>query len=109
MVGRDPIFAWALEQKIAGTGLYLEHVYTLEEARLRIDRFEYAAILIDGLSAEETELLSRVRSRGCTVIVLSDLSPEEEPVYVDAEPSSDYVVIPKESALPRVMSSLKSL
>ena len=61
LIGRDPVFAWALEKTTGAFGYHIEHVYTLTEAKLRLNRFEYPIVVLDGLSKEENEALSRLQ------------------------------------------------
>lgn len=108
LIGKDPIFAWAIEQKIGAIGFHLEHVYTLAEAKLRMNRFQYAAVLLDGLASEEIEMLFQNRDPQSEVFVFNDTNLEVAPeILTGSKPRP--VIIPKEAALPRILSSLKEL
>jgi DNA-binding response OmpR family regulator len=90
LIGRDPVFAWALEKTTASFGYHIEHVYTLTEAKLRMSRFEYSLILLDGLSKEESESIIQTKEPDGTVLVL------------DAA-----LFIPKENAIASVLASIQ--
>lgn len=108
LIGKDPIFAWALEQRINALGFRVEHVYTLAEAKLRMNRFQYAAVLMDGLGKEEVELLCESGDSTSAVFVFDDTQLDVTPEFSTGGKSRP-IVIPKESALPRIISSLKEL
>jgi hypothetical protein len=108
LIGKDPIFAWALEQKIGALGYRVEHVYTLAEAKLRMNRFEYAAVLMDGLGKEDVELLCQNGDPKSAVFVFDDTQLEAAP-RISTTQKSRPIIIPKESALSCIISSLKEL
>ena len=78
LLGRDPNFAWALQKILGEWGFRLEHVYTLSEARLRMERFAYGTYILDGLKPEEIEAFERAKGPGGKVIVF-DVQPEAVP------------------------------
>lgn len=99
LLGRDPVFAWALQKIMADLGLALEHVYTLSEAKIRLERFSYRLLLLDNLRDEEVEdFLRLVDSKDKLILfdaVLSD------------PPKDGLVLLSKDSPLPEIISSLK--
>lgn len=106
LVGKDPIFAWALEQRITLLEMHVEHVYTIGEAQLRLKRFDYAAVMADGLKKRDVELLAQDCSPQCTLFFFDDIS-FDTPVSCRADGTTNgVVVIPKESALPLIVASL---
>ena len=108
LIGKDPIFAWALEQKVGALGFHFEHVFTLAEAKMRMNRFQYVAVLLDGLAKDDVEILCENRDPQSAVFVFDDSNIEVTPeITTGGKPCP--VVIPKESALPRILSSLKHL
>lgn len=109
LIGRDPIFAWAIEQRISALGYHLEHVYTLAEARLRLNRFQYAAVLADGLGKDEVDLVSQDKDPRSAMFVFDDINLDISPKIETHPQSSVPVVIPKEMALQRILTSLKTL
>jgi hypothetical protein len=78
LFGRDPNFAWALQKILGEWGYRVEHVYTLSEARLRMERFTYGAYLLDGLRADEIEAFEGAKGPGGRVIVF-DVQPFDQP------------------------------
>lgn len=109
LVGKDPIFAWALEQKVAAMGYHLEHVYTVGEARLRMNRFPYAAVLVDGLASREANLLAQERDPQSAMFVFDDINLETAPEVQFNGNAKKAVVIPKENALSHILTTLKDL
>lgn len=107
LVGRDPIFAWALEQKTAGLGFHVEHVYTLAEAKLRMNRFEYTAVLLDGLNTDEVDLLSNTCNPLSLLFVFDDSNLVQQNVSVNQKQKSGPFFVPKELAIAEVVSHLK--
>lgn len=106
LVGKDSIFAWALEQKITLLEMHLEHVYTLGEAQLRLKRFDYAAVMADGLKRKDVELLAQDCSPQCTLFFFDDINLET-PVSCRRDGTTNgVVVVPKECALPFIVASL---
>ena len=108
LVGKDPIFAWALEQRVAAMGYHLEHVYTVGEARLRLNRFPYAAVLVDGLGKSEADIVAQERDPESAMFVFDDINLETPPEITCNGGGKKAVVIPKENALTRILSTLKS-
>jgi hypothetical protein len=76
LLGQDPVFAWALQKVMADLGLALEHVYTLSEAELRLERFSYKLILLDGLREEEIADFKLIK-RSQHHVILLDANPSE--------------------------------
>ncbi len=103
LIGQDPLIAWALEKKIAPLGFHLEHVYTLTEAKLRMRRFHYDALLLDGLARDEQEIFTSTIGATSTIIVLDDV---REPMHA---PASNMLHLKKEEALSTLVSSLKEV
>ncbi len=100
LLGRDPVFAWALRKVMADLGLALEHVYTLSEAKLRLERYSYKIILLDNLRTEEVDAFLQLKG------------PEDKAVFFDTGPSDasrgGVVLLSKEAPLPNMISSLKN-
>jgi hypothetical protein len=108
LVGRDPIFAWALEQKLTQIGCVLEHVYTIPEARCRLKRSEYAALLADGVERKIVDLLALDCAPECALLVVDDIYMEV-PFQRPCDGSLHHaLIIPKESALQLVVSTLEN-
>jgi len=99
LLGRDPVFAWALHKVMADLGLALEHVYTLSEAKIRLERFSYRLILLDGLRPEEVDTLGAVMHAGANII-LFDADPSQAPL-------EGMKVLSKDSPLQSTIASLK--
>jgi|GEM_PF-1404859 hypothetical protein len=98
LLGRDPNFAWALQKILGEWGMRLEHVYTLSEARLRMERFSYGAYLLDGLKPEEIEAFERAKGPGGKVVVF-DVEPAAAPMNA--------IFLLKGVPLPSMVSSLR--
>lgn len=98
LLGRDPNFAWAIQKILGEWGYRVEHVYTLSEARLRMERFAYGTYILDGLKPEEIEAFDRARSPGGKVVIF-DVQP--------AVPPADATFILKGAPLPNMVSSLR--
>ena len=98
LLGRDPNFAWALQKILGEWGYRVEHVYTLSEARLRMERFAYGAYILDGLKPEELDAFQRTKGPGGKVVIF-DVQPTVPPV--------DAIFILKGVPLPAMVSSLK--
>jgi hypothetical protein len=102
LVGHDPVFAWALQKKIVEP-YRVEHVYTLAEAKLRISRFAYRMILLDGLLKKEIDALLE-NLEGCpTVFVLDDISPD--PITPKTQ---NLFVLSKENALSTILAAIQN-
>jgi hypothetical protein len=104
LIGKDPVFAWALEKTIGPLGYHIEHTYTLVEAKLRMSRFEYSLILLDGLSKTETDTLLETQETSCTVFIFDGVSPEKPEI----EKNCKTFVVPKEHALASILASLQN-
>jgi hypothetical protein len=103
LIGRDPVFAWALEKTTGALGYHIEHVYTLTEAKLRMSRFEYPLILLDGLSKEESESIIQTQESGGAVLVFD---ADEQSQYLPSN-KGNALYIPKENAIASVLASLQ--
>ena len=89
-------------------GYHLEHVYTVAEARLRLSRFSYVAVLADGVAKPEVDLLIQDCRTGSAMFVFDDINLESSPEVQLNGGAPKATVIPKETALPRIVSSLKN-
>ncbi len=65
-----------------------------------MNRFQYAAVLLDGLASEEIEMLFQNRDSQSAVFVFNDTNLEVTPEILTGSKSRP-VIIPKESALPK--------
>ena len=99
LLGRDPNFAWALKKIVENLGCSLEHVYTLAEAKFRMERFSYKLILLDGLRPEEIDGFLQFKPPKDKV-VLFDVLPSELP-------GDDLVILAKGAPLQTVISFFK--
>lgn len=77
LLGRDPNFAWVLQKILGEWGYRLEHVYTLSEARLRMERFTYGTYILDGLKPEEIEAFQQMKNSENKVVVF-----DSEPIVL---------------------------
>ena len=110
LIGRDPLFAWALEKKIAALGYHVEHIYTLAEATLRVKRFHYELFLLDGLAGNEMESFLKNNEPEAPVFVLEDTGEERPGNHLDLSGKTGCrLSVPKESALQSILSSLEKL
>jgi hypothetical protein len=98
LLGRDPNFAWALQKILGEWGYRVEHVYTLSEARLRMERFTYGAYILDGLRDDEIEAFEGAKGPGGRVIVF-DVQPSDQP--------RGAAFLPKDVPLANMVASLR--
>lgn len=104
LIGKDPIFAWALQKKVSAIGYKCEHVYTLPEAQLRMSRFDYKVVLLDGVGNQNIDLLLDSQHPGIQVFLLEDFD-DSDPVLKETI-RNKVRVLSKESAIPHIISSL---
>ena len=102
LVGRDPLFAWALEKTITAQGHRLEHVYTVAEATLRMNRFHYDLCLLDGLSEEEIGSFPNLEDESTSIFVLDDREAEKA-----GKGAPGAHRIPKEGSLSSILATLR--
>ena len=106
LIGKDPLFAWALEKRISTFGCHLEHIYTLAEAHLRLNRFHYDAVLFDGVARGEMEKLRENLEPVNTLFLLNDTVDE---TIHEISSFPHLISLSKETALSQIVSSLKEL
>lgn len=102
LISKDPLFAWALDKKLSSADFRLEHVYTIPEAKLRLNRFRYCAVFFDGISQEEIETVRQDLSATSHLFAFSDSSTAENNV-------PGIICIPKETALTETVPSLDKI
>ena len=99
LLGLDPNFAWALKKIMENFGYSLEHVYTLAEAKIRMERFSYKFFLLDGLKAEEIESFLLMKAPEDKVIIF-DFLPA-------GLPTDNITILSKAAPLLTLVESLK--
>jgi len=110
LLGKDPIFAWALEKMVHPLGYSLEHVFTMSEARIRMRRFQYEMYFLDGLPETEIDFFSQHKDPHSVIIVFEDTS--ESSSFYACEPSPKgcgVYSLPKECEPPCIVAFLKKL
>ncbi len=77
LIGRDLNFAWALKELIAKNqvDLELDHVFTISEAKIRLENFKYSAILIDNLKPFEIELFLKNKPNKIPLLLIGEEYP----------------------------------
>jgi hypothetical protein len=99
LLGRDPNFAWALKKIMENLGYSLEHVYTLPEAKFRMERSSYALFILDGLREEEIESFLLMKAPEDKVIIFDFLPP--------GFPTDNITILSKAAPLLTLVESLK--
>jgi hypothetical protein len=105
LIGHDPVFAWALQQRVNSIGWNVEHVFTLTEARLRAARFRYDVFLLDGLNDRELAKFPLEQGQSSNIFVLEDAVSNRS--FEPDRPSTHY--LSKENALNILIADLQSL
>ncbi|HPR63292.1 MAG TPA: hypothetical protein PK014_03650 [Thermoanaerobaculia bacterium] len=78
LISRDPAFSWALQRLLEEHSCGLEQVYTLLEAKIRLQRFSYDYYFLDSFKPFEVEMfLQDVSDSGQIFLVDSERSPLE--------------------------------
>ena len=103
LISKDPLFAWALDKKLSSNEFRLEHVYTIPEAKLRLNRFHYNAVFFDDIPADEIDNMRESITRDSMLFLFSDSSRD------DAKGVPDVICVPKETALAETVPSLHKI
>lgn len=94
IIGRDINYVWALRKLLEKYKMELEHTFTISEAKVRINNFNYKFIILDNLKDFELDMFMKINPKNIPIIGVDIEYPK-------------FLTIQKDISCPFMLSYLK--